>query len=212
MMSKINQDPYHFIGKIYDWLVEPSLSEWRKIALKFSRPTGGMQVLDVGCGTGSLLKDYQAAGCHISGIDASPTMLAAARRKLDPAADLRLGSAATMPFADGSFDLVTAVYSLHEMPLATRSAGLREMIRVVKPAGRILIIEYKSGPYPFPSGWFSKTSRAIVEWLAGQDHFKNFRQFINQNGLTHLIEENHLALLKSWGPEEGTSAIYLLRH
>ena len=207
----MNQDPYQFIGKIYDWLVEPSLSEWRKIALKFSQPAVGLQVLDVGCGTGSLLKLYQAAGCQITGIDASPTMLAAARRKLDSTADLRLGNAASMPFADGSFDLVTAVYSLHEMPSATRTAVVQEITRVVKPAGQILIIEYQGGPYPFPSGWFSKTGRAIVEWLAGREHYRNFRQFIAQNGLAPMIEENHLTLLKSWGPAEGTSAIYLLR-
>jgi ubiquinone/menaquinone biosynthesis C-methylase UbiE len=206
----MDPDPYHFLGKIYDRF-EPSLSRWRKIALSFSQLVPGMSVLDVGCGTGSLLKLYQAAGCQITGIDASPTMLAAARRKLDSPADLRLGNATSMPFADGSFDLVTATFALHEMPPATRAAVMREIIRVVKSSGKILVIEFKSGPYPYPTGWIANTSSTFVEWLAGREHYINFRQFIRQNGMAPLIEENHLTLVKSWWPEEGTTAIYLLR-
>jgi ubiquinone/menaquinone biosynthesis C-methylase UbiE len=187
------------------------MSQWRKITMEFSQPTAGMSVLDVGCGTGSLLLTFREAGCYVTGIDASPTMLAAARQKLGESVDLRLGNAAGLPFDDGSFDLVTAVYSLHEMPPTTRAATVQEITRVVKPTGKILIIEYKNGPYPSQSGIISKITRAVVEWLAGSDHYKNFRQFINQDGLTPLIEENRLVLLKSWGSEEGTSAIYLLR-
>ncbi|MBE3040923.1 MAG: class I SAM-dependent methyltransferase [Chloroflexi bacterium] len=206
----MHQDSYKFIGKIYDWLVEPSLRDWRQIALALSPLEIGMRVLDVGCGTGTLLRLYQAAGFEVSGIDASPTMLGLARVKLGETADLRLGDAARMPFQGEAFDLVTAVYSLHEMPSVTRSAVMQEIIRLVKPAGRILIIEYQAGPYPFPSGWTSSISRNIVERLAGQEHYKNFCQFIAQNDLLPLIDENHLSICKKWVPEVGTSAIYLL--
>ena len=64
-------------------------------------PREGMDVLDVGCGTGIQLASYQEAGCRVSGIDASQAMLNVARRRLGERADLQLGDAARMPYPDG---------------------------------------------------------------------------------------------------------------
>ena len=121
-------DPYRRTARFYDTLTEPPNTILRKIALDMCRPREGMKVLEVGCGTGSNLSLYENAGCEVFGIDLSPAMLEVARQKLSEHADLRLGDAAQMPYTDDSFDLVTAFLTLHEMPAATRTAVMAEMM------------------------------------------------------------------------------------
>ena len=67
----------------------------------------GIKVLDAGCGSGEFLALAVERGAIASGIDASPGMLAIARRRA-PAADLREGDITALPYADGAFDVVTA--------------------------------------------------------------------------------------------------------
>ena len=97
-------------------------------------------MLEVGCGTGTNLDLFAEAGCRVSGIDLSPAMMNIARRKLGERADLRLGDAADMPFADASFDLVLSFLTLHEMPTAVRSSVMQEIVRVAGRDGRALFV------------------------------------------------------------------------
>ncbi len=100
------------------------------------------QVLDVGCGTGALLAALAAAapGVRLVGIDASPEMLAVARGKLAPAVDLRVAWAEDVPYGDATFDAVVSCSVLHY--LREPMAALREMARVVKPGGRLVITDW----------------------------------------------------------------------
>jgi len=149
-------DPYRRTARFYDALVEPPNVILRRIGLEMCPPREGMKVLEVGCGTGINLRLYENAGCDVFGVDLSPAMLEMARQKLGERADLRLADAAEMPYADDSFDLVTAFLTLHEMPAATRTAVMAEMVRVVNRDGRLLLIDYRSGPIRFPKGWLFK--------------------------------------------------------
>ena len=69
-------------------------------------------------------------------MDLSPSMVDLARKKLGDRADLRLGDAAEMPFADNSFDLVLSFLTLHEMPPAVRTPVMKEIVRVAGTDGR----------------------------------------------------------------------------
>ena len=89
-------------------------------------------MLDVGCGTGADLELYSRVGCDVYGVDMSPAMLRAARRRLGDRADLCLCSAAQLPFKDKFFDLVLSTYTLHEIAYEDRSSVILEMMRVVK--------------------------------------------------------------------------------
>ena len=108
----------------------------------------GQSVLDVGCGTGSLAiaaKRRVGAAGTVDGLDASPEMIEAARRKAGKAGvevTFTTGVVEALPYADGRFDVVMSTLMLHHLPSVARELCAREMRRVLKPAGRILAVDF----------------------------------------------------------------------
>jgi SAM-dependent methyltransferase len=92
--------------------------------------------LDVGCGEGRFCRMLKAAGVRPTGIDPTPALLEVARQR-DPAGDYRIGRAERMEFEAASFDLVVSYITLIDIP--DFRAAIREMARVVKPGGSLLI-------------------------------------------------------------------------
>jgi ubiquinone/menaquinone biosynthesis C-methylase UbiE len=110
------------------------------------RATG--RVLEVAVGTGRNLPHY-SPGITLTGIELSPAMLALARQRaaeLGLDADLRVGDAERLPFADGSFD--TAVCALSLCTIPDPAAALREMRRVLVPGGRLLLLDHVVSTWP----------------------------------------------------------------
>jgi len=103
----------------------------------------GMRLLDVGCGTGSLLKELSQSGKELNlyGIDLSPEMINAARVKLkdEKHVVLQEGSAADLPFESNYFDYVVCMNSLHHH--ANPKQSLTEMARVLKPGGVMILMD-----------------------------------------------------------------------
>lgn len=188
-------DPYRRIARFYDTLVDPPNAVLRSIGLAMIPPRPGMRVLEVGCGTGSNLRLYERAGCRITGVDLSPSMLDVARSKLSEDADLRLCDAAAVPYPSGSFDLVTAFLTLHEMPPTVRESAMDEMLRVASHDGRLLVIDFHPGPIRFPKGWLFKLMIVALELGAGREHFRNYRDFLGRGGLHGLILERPLSVV-----------------
>ena len=108
----------------------------------------GDSVLDVGCGTGSLVIEAKrdvGPGGEVFGIDASPEMLARAERKARKAGveiGFRNAPAQALPFPDARFDTVLSTIMLHHLPSKGREECLREMRRVLKPGGQALVVEF----------------------------------------------------------------------
>ena len=147
-------DPYRNIARFYDAVVEPFNTSLRRYVVRVVQPQEGMKVLEVGCGTGTNLELLAEAGCEIAGIGLSPSMMDLAKKKMGDRADLRLGDASEMPFADNSFDLVLSFLTIHEMPTAVRAPVMNEIVRVAGSDGTALFIDYPPGPYRFLKGWF----------------------------------------------------------
>src|SRR5581483_594157 len=105
-------------------------------ALDAARVTRGTRLLDAGCGAGLLALLASLRGARVTALDASAGLLAVARQRL-PAADVREGDLEALPFADASFDAVTAVNSLFYA--ADMAAAMRELVRVVRPGGRVVV-------------------------------------------------------------------------
>lgn len=100
--------------------------------------TADDRFLDVGCGPGAALEHAAATGAQVAGVDPSPSMVERASKRV-PTADVQVASAEHLPFPDGHFTVVVNVASFHHW--ADRDAGLREILRVLAPGGRLLIME-----------------------------------------------------------------------
>jgi SAM-dependent methyltransferase len=92
--------------------------------------------LDVGCGEGRFCRMLKAAGVRATGIDPMRRFIDVARQR-DPEGDYRLGNAEALEFADASFDLVVSYITLVDIP--DFRAAIREMARVLRPGGSLLI-------------------------------------------------------------------------
>ena len=130
---------------------------FREKMLSFARLQPGEVVLDVGCGTGALAilaaQQVGPAGT-VTGIDASPEMIARATRKAKrhgSRATFTAGTAQALAFPDAHFDVVVTTLVLHHLPRPSRQLLAREMRRVLKPGGRVLAIDFGEGDHSHQS-------------------------------------------------------------
>jgi ubiquinone/menaquinone biosynthesis C-methylase UbiE len=113
----------------------------------------GLRLLDVACGTGRTL--HQIARTHgklrLHGADLSPAYIRHARKRLADVDEVTLAveNAEALPWADATFDVVTSVYLFHELPRRARRNVVRELMRVVKPGG-LVVIEDSAQPSESP--------------------------------------------------------------
>jgi len=136
---------------------------WKRRLVALANVKPGQRALDVCCGTGDIAFAIAAQGAEVVGLDFTEQMLAVAearRRSSEgkvqkpvraqrppsdfrpPTSDLRFvqGDAMKLPFTDNSFDAVTVGYGLRN--LASWETGLNEMIRVAKPGGRVVVLDF----------------------------------------------------------------------
>jgi len=125
----------------------------RSIADDVARGLGpGARILDVGCGPGHLALELSDRGFDVTGVDLDPGMIhqavarAATRDQDTPRPTFLVANAAALPLGDASFDLVVSTLSTHHWDDVP--AGLRELARVVRPEGRILIWELAGRTIP----------------------------------------------------------------
>lgn len=132
---------------VVDWGFLHSGASYRRRTLRKYGLAPGQQLLDVACGTGLVAVEaatVMGGASGITGLDPSEGMLAVARTKL--AAQFVVGRAEQLPFPDGSFDFLTMGYALRHVTSLEQT--FREFDRVLKPRGRLLILEVTK-----PAGW-----------------------------------------------------------
>ena len=118
---------------------------WKRRLLGFAHAHPGERALDLCCGTGDIALALAKQGAEVVGLDFSEPMLQVALEKLkkqSPKAKVEFirGDAQQIPFPENSFDVLTIGYGLRN--LANLDAGLRDMLRVTKPGGRLLVLEF----------------------------------------------------------------------
>jgi len=116
---------------------------WKKLLVRIAGVKPGEKALDLCCGTGDIAFTLNRAGAEVVGLDFSPPMLAVARergRRAGPTVRFVAGDAMKIPFGDSMFDIVTIGYGLRN--LASWERGLEEMVRVARPGGRLLALDF----------------------------------------------------------------------
>jgi demethylmenaquinone methyltransferase / 2-methoxy-6-polyprenyl-1,4-benzoquinol methylase len=149
---------------------------WRRRAIALAKLGPRDVALDVGVGTGDLafgLLDASDASARVIGVDLSPIMLGAARRRAAESRERRfapvLATAEGLPFADGAFDRVVAAFAVRNFGDLT--LGLREMRRVLRAGGRAVVLELSTPPNPLVGVayrlYFHRLSPLIAATLGG---------------------------------------------
>ena len=151
-MEKImdeEKDYYLLIKRVFDILapfydiVTIPISRVREEVVNFTKARNGSRILDVGTGTGQQAFAFAKKGYYVIGIDLSEAMLKVANKKNKyENVKFEVADATNLLFEDNRFDVSCASFVLHDMPLTIREKALKEMVRVTKPEGMIVIIDY----------------------------------------------------------------------
>ena len=163
---------------------------FRERLLQLARINAGERILDVGCGTGTLAiaaKQRVGQGGAVYGIDASPEMVARAEKKARKAnAEVLFhnGLAEALPFQSSFFDAALSTVMLHHLPAKTRRQCAAEVQRVLKPRGRVLVVDFEG---------FSDQKRTLLS------HFHRPHGHVRRSDIITLLAEAGLETIES-GP------------
>jgi len=200
-----HQRSHLYDGWIYDLVVDPALAPARRLVRDQVRR--GSALIDMGCGTGALLF-FLADWCSaLVGVERSGRMWDYGRRRAEALGLKQIqfvqGDATQLDtFRDDSFDYASATMVFHELEREKRLPLLKEMRRL---APTLIIVDYR---VPFPTG-FSGLFIRLIEGLAGRDHYRNFRSFVELGGLAPLLMKQGLSVEEEL-PLHGSS-LHLLR-
>jgi demethylmenaquinone methyltransferase / 2-methoxy-6-polyprenyl-1,4-benzoquinol methylase len=165
---------------------------WRGLAAR-AVVQPGARVLDACCGTGDLGIAAEREGGIVTGLDFSAEMLARARRKSSSIEWIE-GDVLALPFEDGTFDVVTVGFGVRNV--ADLRAGLEELRRVLRPGGRLAILEItqpRGALKPFFSVWFDRIVPLLGRILPGGKAYAylpaSVRRFPGAEDLAELIDE-----------------------
>jgi SAM-dependent methyltransferase len=151
---------FDWLTPLYDPLIRLALREEtvKQRLVDQAQITGGMRVLDLGCGTGTLAVLIKRAqpGAEVVGLDVDARILAIARRKIAAAGvaiELRHGTAEEADLAAGSFDRVLTSLVLHHLTTAEKRAALGALRRALRPGGELHVADW--GPPQNPLMWLA---------------------------------------------------------
>ncbi|MRG58993.1 ubiquinone/menaquinone biosynthesis methyltransferase [Agromyces sp. CFH 90414] len=138
------------------------VTRWRQAATAALAPRRGEDILDVAAGTGTSSVPLAATGARVVASDPSPGMLAVGRRR-HPHLDFVRADAFDLPFADATFDAVTITFGLRNIGDAERA--LREMARVCRPGGRLVVCEFSTPTTPLVRAGHRLVVRGLLPTL-----------------------------------------------
>jgi ubiquinone/menaquinone biosynthesis C-methylase UbiE len=151
----------------------------RELLLRFRSAVGDGEVCDMGCGPGHVARFLRDAGARVFGLDLSPEMLVHARR-LSPDIEFREGNLLALEIPDNTLAGITAFYAIVNIPADTLPGVFREMTRVLKPGGLLLLAFHVGGEVLRPEElWGQKVSmefyhfnRPLIESLLTEAGFR----------------------------------------
>ena len=193
-------------GLLYDKLIAPNQDRMFRKIKDLIEPNA--KILDIGCGTGRL-EFFLSDKCKkITGIDLSEKNIVQAEKKLkkslrDNIYFKHIGFENFIKNNSVKFDYIIATYVIHELPYEERLSLLKGISAISE---KIIVGDYL---VPRPKGWWNVLNEA-VEFVAGKDHYNNFKSFVKHNGIAGLLNESGLRIHKEIKNEPSTSHIAVL--
>ena len=178
-----------FLASVYDTALLFPIGKIRKSVRDILINEGGESVIDLCCGTGNQIRYLQKAGIpNLLGVDVSANMLQQAwRRGLK---DICLQKDASQTgFEDDAFDAAIMSFCLHETQAITAEKIFNEARRIVRPGGRLIVVDYSFDQHTHPLGRFA--ARA-VEKMVGGGHYQNFIHFMAHDLLAGFSKDLEL--------------------
>jgi len=202
---KMNMNLLFLDGLTYKIFIDPLLASSHKKALKMIN--GGGRVIDIACGTGSLVFRLSENASRVTGIDLSEPMILGARRtkerKLIQNVDFFVKDVTKLcEYSDNEFDYATISMVVHQFPEQIAKDVLKEVFRIAK---EVIIIDYM---FPILSS-FQRLLVYFIERLAGGEHYQNFLHYMQNSGIDHYL--NQLQINKIEQPANSRGALTVLR-
>ena len=182
-----------FIARIYDPIFYLALKPIRIAVMNELLKYQDKVILDLCCGTGNQLKLLSKHGFrNLYCLDRSDSMLEIARRS-DPSIKIYNEDATKTSFNYSSFDVVIISFALHEKDRDTQQAIIDEAHRIIKADGIMLVIDYIFDNQTTKLG---RILISIIERIAGGEHYRNFKSYLQNNGLLSLMKKDQFKLMK----------------
>ena len=184
--------------------IDPMLNSSHRGAASLIRE--GEKVLDVACGTGALpMLVARISGTHITGIDTDNRKLRTAdrimkRKGVKEYCFVRMDATDMSQFENNQIDVAIISMAIHQF---SRTDGLTVLSEMKRVAHRIIVVDYG---YPLRSGFLTWLTWTI-EFIAGGDHFRNFRSYMSARGIDSLLDESGLVVEQRHLRGKGTLVI-----
>jgi len=186
-----NKDHW-YDGLFYDRFIAPNQD--RAFRLTKNLIKRDSSVIDVGCGTGRLAFQLKDICSRIDGVDLSLRNITVARNKLNQtkSANIQFHHSDVEKFFkenNSKYDYAIMSYVIHEMDESVRVNVLNSLALYVN---KIILVDYLA---PKPKG-FIKYLNEAVEFLAGSDHYRNYKTYIKNDGINFLVAEGEFNIIK----------------
>lgn len=205
MTEMIQNKDHWYDGWFYDKLIAPNQDRLFVEIKKIIEPNSS--IIDVGCGTGRFSFSAADKVQKIVGIDLSKKNIDKANQTLSKNPNAKISfhhiNLSDLNSQNLHFDYAVMTYVIHEVNPLDRSSLLKEISRI---ADRIIIGDYL---VPVNKGFWSVVNE-VVEFLAGKDHYYNFKNFTANGGLYGLVDGSELRVLQEINNKPATNQLLLL--
>ena len=192
---------------------------WRRAAVKLAQVKPTDVVADIACGTGDLSMAFEAGGAQrVIGIDFTVEMLRVANEKNHSGVPMRFhaGDAMRLPLADNSVDVVSIAFGIRNVAMPERA--IAEFYRVLRPGGRVIVLEFSLPKNPVMRGLYNfyfkqimpRTASLIARDKSGAYKYlpRSVNTFIDRPGMTAMMQAAGLGDIKVKPLTFGIAVIY----
>jgi ubiquinone/menaquinone biosynthesis C-methylase UbiE len=152
----------------------------------------GSAVVDVGAGDGTYSRELDLAGAKVSAVEVDQAKVGRAKSSLPATIEVMMGFAEQIPLEADSQDLACLFFSLHHVPIDVQDVALKEIVRVLKPQGRLHIVE------PYPYGSMFEMVRMVEDETQVRTHSHQLLTSLGQRAEFRLIDHKDYTLSREY--------------